>query len=104
MYQTLFWLHFSNANKIVHDVAEIVLPAEVANTILNIDKKHSRSKISLFRPRNGPDKANFCFDFRAYRSVVRSVPLVSPPCPPGWTAKKTTNICIIAKGAFLDRL
>ena len=104
MYPTLFWLHFSIANELVHDVAEIVLPAEVGNTVLNIGKTHFISKNYLFRPQNGPDKANFCFDCRAYRYAVRSVPLVSHPYPPSWTATKPANICIIAKCAFLERL
>ena len=96
MYPTLFWLHFSIANNIFHDVAEVVLPAEVGNTILNIDTKHvNRSKIYLFRTRSGQDKTNLCNAILAYRYGVRSVHLVSPSCPPEMDFNKNSQISIL---------
>ena len=38
-----------------HDFSENVLPAQVGTTILDIDTKHLNLKISLYRPRHGPD-------------------------------------------------
>ena len=83
---------------------ENVLPALVGSTIPDIDIKHFTSKISLFLPRDGADKAHVGHDFQPYRSVVHSFPLLSPPCLPSWTSKDLANMCIIATGGLLERL
>ena len=56
-----------------------MLPARLATTILDIGTHHIKSKILLFRPRNGGDKAYFGHDFRIYRCVARSFPILSAP-------------------------
>ena len=76
----------------------------MGSTILNIDTKHFQSKTSLFGPRNNPNRAHFGDGFQPYRSVVRSFPLLSPPCLPSWTSKNVAFVCIIATGGFLGRL
>ena len=87
-----------------HYLSENVFPVAVGSTILNIDTKPFTSKVSLFLPRNSPDKAHFVHDCLPYRSVVRSFPLLSPPCLPCWTSKSIANEYIITTGGFLERL
>ena len=94
MYPTLFWLHFSIANNTFHDVAEIVLPAEVENTILNIDKKHFRSKISLFELGTAQTKPTFVLIFGPIALLFvpfLSYPLHAPQAGP----QQTAQICVL---------
>ena len=89
---------------LLHDFSENVLAALVGSTILDIDTKHFRSKLSLFLPRDDPDKGHFGYDFRPCRSAVQPFPFLSPQCLPSWTSKNLANMCIIATGGFLGRL
>ena len=60
--------------------------------------------MSIFRPRSGSNRAHVGDGFRPYRSVVRSFPLLSPPCLPSWTSKNVANMCVIATGGLHGRL
>ena len=108
---TIFWciqqyvgsiFHFPTT--FFHDFSENVLPARVGSTILTIATTHFKSKISIFRPRSGSNRAHVGDGLRPYRSVVRSFPLLSPPCLPSWTSKNVANMCIIATSGLLERL
>ena len=87
-----------------HDFSENVLPAHLGSTILHTDTKRFRTTNLTFRPRNGPDETHVGHDVRPRRSVVRSFPLLSPPCLISWTSKNPANMCIIDTGGFLERL
>ena len=101
---TSFGSIFHFPTTLFHDCSVNVLPAHTGSTILKIGLTHFWRNISLFGPRNNPNRACFGHVFQPYRSAVQSFPLLSAPCPPSWTSKNVANMCISATGGFLGRL
>ena len=69
-------------------------PPSVGSTFLKIGPHHFALKISLFRRRNGPNKAHVGDSVWSYRSVVRSFPFY-PPHASQAGPQKTSQICVL---------